>query len=177
MARQPTDYDVDVARVSPHHGATVVRTGPTAGAPAAFSTTVYVDQGKISVIAVIVVRPGGQASMVEATIQSGPATGSMTGPLTTSAFRRILVDQIVKAALAEATVEMPPDEAEGTPTGDRVAAAASVRATRAAHLYLAAQAAGSRAPVEEVAAEMAVSRRQASRYLRAARAGGMLPPA
>lgn len=178
MARQPTgDYDVDVVRVSPHHYAPLVRTGTTTGAPGTFSTTCYVDEGRLAVIGVITVIPGGQAVMVEMTVHGGPATATTTAPVTTSSLRRILVDQIVRAAVTEATVDMPPDDVGDPSTlGERMESASQARAAEAAKHYLAAQASGSSAPTLAVAAEMDVSRSQASRYVRAARDAGLLPP-
>lgn len=177
MGSQRTVYEVDVIRVSPHHGTTLVRTGPTTGAPATFSTTCYVDRSRIAIIGTIRVLPGGHAAMVEMTIQPGPATGSIDTPVTTSALRRVHVDQIVKAALAEATVDMPPgSDVDAERVTERVQSSVKARASGAAKVYADAVAQGSKAPTEAVAAALGVSRPQASRYVRAARDAGLLPP-
>lgn len=177
MGSQRSDYEVDVIRVSPHHGTALVRVGPTTGAPATFSTTCYVDSGKLAVIGTIMVVPGGHATMVEMTIQGGPATKSTITPVTTSSLRRILVDQIVKAALTEATVDMPPGgDVDGERVTERVQSSVKARAADAAKIYADAVAQGSKAPTEAVAAALGVSRPQASRYVRAARDAGLLPP-
>jgi predicted GIY-YIG superfamily endonuclease len=58
----------------------------------------------------------------------------------------------------------------------RTSRMARIQAAAAAGFYLAAQASGSPAPTLAVAAAMGVSRSQASRYVRAAREAGLLPP-
>lgn len=171
MARPPKNTDLVLHRIRPGFEPRLVRTGPTTGAPDLIVADYYLEDGTLAVEAMVAVAEGGQARLVHMEVSPGPrAHGPHLPAITTSMLRRILVDQIVKTAVAEATVDMPPEEPE------RVSrTTVADQAETAAKHYLEATRTGSRAPTEAVALAMGVSRAQASRYVRAARDQGLIP--
>lgn len=86
--------------------------------------------------------------------------------------RIVLLDQISnEITVTDTAVRVRDKQAAPLPRGVRA------RAATAAKVYLEAQNKGNNAPTEAVAAMLDVSRSQASRYVRAARDAGLLPPA
>jgi hypothetical protein len=135
------------------------------------------------------VSPGGRTEVRELTVSSLRVEGA--APVSTSTLRRILVDRIVQAVMAEAAryaegkvidradVQPGAYQLAGDPD-DSVRLGApktKPRVAWAAQIYRSAMAAGSYAPTQTVAQELHVSRSQASRYVAEARGAGLLPQA
>lgn len=141
----------------------------------------------------IVVDNGGQAMVKHMSVwvdASGPAT------VTSSIARQILVDRLMRAALekvsqpAERVPGLLPSafHVAGTPENDvwlsevprrgRGRETSQEKIRRAAEVYRAAVASGSRAPIKVVAHELGYSQSQAGRFVSQAREAGLLdqPP-
>ena len=190
MPRSPKDFAVRDVLIQPDVSRTT-RITPTAEVPLAFTAQIEFGEPPLTVTLKIEVSVGGQAQAKK--IEISHKDGA---PVTTSAMRKVLVDQLVSAALAKASVEVKPlpdvhpyaweshafdnvfgpegvvriDEGPASVRQER----SDSRAQQAAAIYRAAVAAGSRAPADAVATEMGYSRSQAARYLRRARELGFL---
>jgi hypothetical protein len=173
---------------------------PDREVPAWFDAEIKLADFPLTVTITVVIGLGYEAfaKRVELVAADGSA-------VTTSGIRKVLVDQLVKAAVAEASTPVQRrDElvvsGEGAawetagpgPLGEpgpifRMTVQPfpattrqqrlDERARQAAKIYAAAVNSGSRAPGDAVATEMGYSRSQAARYIRRARELGILPTA
>lgn len=159
-----------------------VRTSPTAGVPPRFRAEVHLSEPRLVVYMTVRVIPPGQPRVTEIEIRADPRDS-----ISTTTLRRVLVDPMLRAALTEAETPIEaadhihpgayrfPGAPEGTYWVSPHPSTADERVPAAAAIYKSAVAAGSKAPTEAVALELRVSKASASRYVRAARAAGLLP--
>jgi hypothetical protein len=191
MPRAPRDFKIAAVCIEEAQRTGLIRTGPDTAVPSRFAATIELQQPELTVwIDVIVDEAGTRPRVVGLQLHV-----DVRASLTTSVMRRVLVDQLLTAALDEATVhvENKPGihpaafRAQGDPD-DRVwvnppprpsvygDAALRDRAREAARIYSDAVKRGSRAPAVAAANEMGCSRSQVARYLRRARELGLLSP-
>lgn len=177
MARQPKNFAIESVRVSPYEPAARVRIGPTAYVPRRFFATIVLTEPRAEVEMVVRVSAFGQASATEIKIETAPHES-----ITTSTLRRILIDPMLRAAVAKAT--LPAEPVGDSPTTFRTVegdlwssppVGTDERVVAAARIYTEAKAARNRAPTEAVAAALGYSRAQAARYVKRARETGLLP--
>jgi hypothetical protein len=189
VARESEGFKIEQVVVQRHERSGLIRTGPGTAVPTRFIALIDLGQPKLTVsMDVIVDQAGTRPRLVELSLQTDLWTS-----ITTSALRRVLVDQLLQAALDRATVPVtgapevhpgafkaqgeldsawvsppprPPGRGSGTPDD---------RAQEAARIYSDAVTRGSRAPGVAVANTMGYSRAQVARYIRRARELGLLP--
>lgn len=191
VPREPKDFTIDQVLVQRHERSGLIRTGPETAVPTRFSASVVLTQPELTVwMDVRVDQAGTRPRLIDLRL-----TTDIRAAITTSTLRRVLVDQLLQAALDRATVaveghpEIHPDafRAEGEPTdhawvsppprpSSRGRATPDDRAREAARIYSEAVIGGSRAPGVAVANAMGYSRAQVARYIRRARDLRMLPP-
>jgi hypothetical protein len=191
MPREPKDVKITTVHVDEPQQAGLIRTGPDTAVPSRFTASIYLQQPELTVsLYVIVDQAGTRPRVVDARLQV-----DVRASITTTLMRRVLVDQLLKAALDAATVRVegrpdihpgafmatgdPKDQAWVSPPPRSSAhgdAALRDRAREAARIYSDAVMRGSRAPAVAVANEMGYSRAQVARYIRRARELGLLPP-
>ncbi len=170
-------------QVVPHPRAQLILTSPNTVVPTRFTVGVALEDPRVVVDLDIRVAAGGQPLVAEVGVKSF-ADGLW---ISSTILRSIPLDHLVRAAMNFA--QRPTGDSGDLPFGlfrvegdtqDVVRSSplpdGSDRATVAARIYASALASGSNAPTEAVANEMHVSRSQASRYIRAARKAGLLPP-
>lgn len=199
MPRVPKDFTISSIEIE--KTAPVTRlVAPGRAAPSWFDAKVTLGELPLELTITVVIGPGGEplAKRLDITAQASEV-------ITTSGLRRVLVDQLLKAAVAEASFPVeyvhgitddPGAIAYKTPgpgplgeegpiinvdvsghlPGDTRQQRQDERARQAAKIYAAAVNSGSRAPGDAVATEMGYSRSQAARYIRRARELGILPP-
>lgn len=182
MPQRPKDFRIDSVTVRPDPGAHPVPTGPGMAAPSVFVADVHLAVPDLYVKVGIKVAGGGLPVVHAITVRATAST-----PLTSTSLRKVLLDPIVRAALAEASqlVEDRSDVAPGafhvpgepeyqlwavTPAG------AADRVHQIARLYREAVTAGSKSPGQDAADAVHISRGQAARYIRKARELGLLAP-
>lgn len=174
-----------------HVGGALIRTGPATAVPARFAAHVTLKQPVLTLaLDVIVDQAGTRPRLVDLRITVDPRQA-----ITTATMRRVLIDQLLQAALTAATVAIegvpdvhpdafrsnsdPPDTAWVSPppraTG-RGRTTPDDLAREAARIYSEAVTKGSRAPAVAVANDLRRSRAQAARYIRRARELRLLPP-
>ena len=188
MSRKPTNFVISTVFVQREE----TSSGPvpislTAAVPQRFRALIAVERPKLAVsLEVMMTVPGNRPVVVELAVQA-----NMQTPITTSVLRQVLIDQLLAAAIAEAseTITRAPEQhptAFRTEDGQtflgpmpyegRRVDTANRQADKAALIYEAATASANRAPAVAVATEMGVSRATAARYLRRAREMGLLSP-
>jgi hypothetical protein len=189
VTRMPKNFVIDRVQTSDHRG-NWIRSGRTNIVPEEFKARISLFDSEMFVFMTIRVDPGGQARVIDLRVELAEDGADA---ITTTTLRRVLVDPMLRAALAVATktvkerddvlpgVNPPVFQVEGD-GGDENArvywsppAGANERTAQAAEVYQQAVVSGSRAPTEAVAAAMGYSRAQAARYIRAARDAGLLP--
>lgn len=189
VARAPKHFSIGSVSVERLEPSGYVETGPGTSVPSRFEASFQLVSPEATVTIEVFVGADLRPAVIEMNIRSKVRT-----PITTSMLRNVLVDQLLQAALEEATVPssvrdewlatMPPgiaDTASRTRTtvppssGERVRDNAEEDARTAAQIYKEALAAGSRAPAMAVAHTMNRSRAQVARYIRRAREMGLLP--
>jgi len=166
-----------------------VSTGRDTAVPTHFQANFVLSEPEVAMQIEVMVGADRRPVVIEATVR-----GKVKAPITTSVMRQVLIDQLVRAAMVEATVpasvrerwlaSLPPGvqpvdrgQAEPVPSAEqRTRGQADHDARLAAQIYNEAVASGDRAPGLAVAAAMNRSRTQVSRYIRRARDMGLLPP-
>jgi hypothetical protein len=191
VPRPPKDFDIEQVSTQPTDPTVPIRTGPLTAVPARFSAEVELKQPELRLwMDVRVDQAGARPRLVGLQI-----TSDVRGSITTSLLRRVLVDQLLHAAVEKASKPITPrpeiDPGAFEPEGaapdtvwvsppllspGRGHATPDERARTAALLYSEAVTRGSRAPAVAVANEMGYSRAQVARYIRRARQLGLLPP-
>jgi hypothetical protein len=158
-----------------------VRTGPRTAAPSRFTAWLEVKSPAVQV-AVDVLLEAGAVPVIEQL-----AIRPVREPITAGLLRKISLDQIIPAAVKAASQRVI-EQAGGVPgafqlQGEqdsnqvRVSAPKGTddRVIRAAQFYREALARGSRSPAADTAKTMHLSREHTARYIRRARAAGLLP--
>lgn len=191
MPREPKDSTISAVRIEETRQAGLIRTGRDTAVPSRFGATIKLQQPELTVwLDVIVAQAGTRPRVVQLQVHVDARAS-----VTTSIMRRVLVDQLLNAAMSAATIRIegrpqlhqdgfsapadPDGQAWVSPPPRSVAhgdAELRARATEAARIYSDAVAGGSRAPAVAVANEMGYSRAQVARYIRRARELGLLPP-
>lgn len=183
MPARAQTFRIGRIHVTPHESSTQIRTGPGTAAPSRFQADVMLEIPAMHAVVNVMVGDGGLPVVEQLGME--PLPGTM---LTSTTLRAVLLDPIVRAALKEASrpVVERPDVAAGAfqVDGDpdethawvSVPAGADDRVLQVARLYREALAAGSRSPAADAAAAVHISRAQVARYIRRARAGGLIPP-
>jgi hypothetical protein len=182
MPQRPKHLKIASVDVTPAERSAPVRTGPGTAAPSRFTADVQLEAPDLHVSITIRVSAGGLPVVDTLTVRPTPRT-----PLTSGTVRQILLDPIVRAALAAAVkpVTGRPDIAPGAfqVAGDSeyeawvtAPAGATERVQQIARLYNEALTAGSRSPGLEAANAVHLSRAQAARYIKKAREAGLIPP-
>lgn len=183
MPQRPKNFRIARLEVTPASPSPArVRTGPDAAAPARFTAAVQLAAPDLHVDVDILVTPGGLPAVQRLTVWASPTTA-----LTSSSLRQVLLDPVVRAAVAaasEPTAERPDlmpgaFQVEGDPEGQAwvsAPAGADGRVRQVARLYNEALSAGSKAPALDVSETVHISRSQAARYIRKARELGLIPP-
>ena len=161
---------------------TPVRISETEFVPARFLVEIALVRPKLQVEMEVRTAPGSRPVVRELLVKANADTR-----VTTSVLRRVLVDQLLRAAVDEAAKPTSgvtvPDVAGHAFTADdgvwvgplpqplrgRGSNTANEKAERAAKIYNDAVSSGSKKPGEVVADAMHVSRSQAARYIRRAR--------
>ncbi|TLW93552.1 hypothetical protein FFT09_09215 [Saccharomonospora piscinae] len=164
MPRQPKNFSIAWVSIEPLSPTGYLPTGPDTAVPTRFIASFALEQPQASVTIEVFVGADLRPVVVDLAIRA-----NVKEPITTSVLRRVLVDQLLSRALAEAAV---PREPTDQPRHRRKV---DQEAELAARIYLEAVATGSRAPTMAVAHTMNRSRAQASRYVRRARELGLLP--
>lgn len=192
VPRPPTNFKISSVFVQRDQQRDGASSGPvpisaTAAVPPRFRALIALERPKLAVtLDVVLTTPGNRPVVVALSMEANTQT-----PITTSALRGVLVDQLLAAAMAEAseTIVRAPEQHPAAfrtedgqtwfgpmPFEGALADKANRRAADAALIYEAATAVANRAPAVAVATEMGVSRAQAARYIRRARELGLLPP-
>jgi len=188
VARQPKNFSIAGVSVEPLEPSGYLPVGPDSAVPTRFEASLQLAQPEAAVTLEVFVGSDRRPVVIELTIRS-----KVRAPITTSMLRSVLVDQLVQAAIAEATVPasvrdewlatLPPGLANPVDAAWMSSAApvssargnAEEDARTAARIYQEALATGSRAPAVAVANTMHRSRAQVARYIRRARELGLLP--
>jgi hypothetical protein len=181
MPQRPKNFRIARVEVT-EAGPARVRTGPDAAAPARFTAAVQLAVPDLRVDVDILVTPGGLPTVQRLTVWASPTTA-----LTSSSLRQVLLDPVVRAAVAAAsgpTTERPDlmpgaFQVKGDPEGQAwvsAPAGADDRVRQVARLYNEALSAGSKAPALDVSETVHISRSQVARYIRKARDLGLIPP-
>jgi hypothetical protein len=162
--------------------AAMVRTGPRTAAPSRFTAWLEVKTPAMQV-AVDVLLEAGAVPVIEQF-----AIRPVREPITAALLRKVSLDQIIPAAVKAASVpvtergDIAPGafQIEGDENSNQVRVSApkgtDERVIRAAQFYREALAAGSRSPAVATAKALHLSREHTARYIRRARAAGLLPP-
>jgi hypothetical protein len=178
VPRPPKDFEVAWISIEPREPKGYLRTGPDTAVPAWFGASIALEKPRAAVMIEVFVGADLRPYVSELTIRANVQT-----PITTSVLRQILVDQLLREAMAKASVPAAEMEAwlatlpaaARAPGENPSFGRAEEDARRAAAIYAEAVAAGSRAPAAAVATVMNRSRSQAARYIRNARELGLLP--
>lgn len=172
MARQPKNFRIGaVSNVDPLKPVTYLQSGPDTAVPMRFRATIQVMEPELGVTIEVFVGPDLQPCIYQLSILTNTQR-----PVTTSRLRQVLVDQLLRAAMREAEVQVD-TLPEGTLVGPAPVLAtgkAEENASIAARIYRLAVTSGNPAPAQEVASAMGKSRAQVARYLRKAREVGYL---
>ncbi|MGX7829080.1 hypothetical protein ACTG9Q_28760 [Actinokineospora sp. 24-640] len=189
MPRLPKNFKIEWVSVDELTPGGYVSTGRDTAVPTHFQASFVLSEPDVTMQMEVMVGADRRPLVIEATVR-----GKTKAPITTSVMRQVLIDQLLRAAMVEATVpasvrerwlaSLPPGvqpvdrrEAEPVPSADqRFRSQADHDAQMAAQIYSDAVASGDRAPGIAVAHAMNRSRTQVSRYLRRARDLGLLPP-
>ncbi|ONI88132.1 hypothetical protein ALI22I_20560 [Saccharothrix sp. ALI-22-I] len=180
MPRLPKNFTITGVFIESATGCSLVPTGRNSAVPADFRAHVQVTDPAVAVSVGIHVDVETGPRVYELSVRS-----ARSGPVTTTVLRQVLVDQVLRAAMAEAAVDVGPGvlAALVEPTVDprlrpglRREDLPDLDAATAAEIYSAAVAAGSPRPGIVVASRMNRSRSQVARYIRRARELGLLPP-
>jgi hypothetical protein len=190
VARPPKNFRIAWVSVEPREPTGYLQIGPDTAVPTLFEANVQLANPEAAVAIEVFVGGDLRPVVIELRIRTKVRT-----PVTTSMLRTVLVDQMLQAAMEEATVPLsvredwlatlPPAIASQAPTWEtqtappsaeqRVSRNAEVDARTAARVYQEALATGSKAPAVVVAHTMNRSRAQVARYIRRAREMGLLP--
>jgi hypothetical protein len=184
VARTPKNFVIDAVQTGNHRG-NWIRIGRSTAVPEEFTARFSLYEHEVLVFVVVRVDPGGQARILDLRVVVDEAGETIT----TTTLRKVLVDQLLRAALSAATTKIedrPDAHPDIEPAPFQIAAGddrvywspppgASDKVAQAADAYREALASGSRAPTAAVAEALGYSRAQASRYIRAARDAGLLP--
>lgn len=191
VPRQPKNFQIDSVYVE-RRGEGYLSTGPDTAVPSRFEARFVLGIPEATVTIEVFVGADLRPTVIDMHIRT-----KVLGPITTSLLRQILIDQLLDAALTEATVPasvreewlaslpphiqqqaVPPARPRNpTPSPDeRARSRVDEDARLAAQIYSEAVAAGSRAPAVAVANTLKRSRAQAARYIRRARELGLLSP-
>ena len=167
VPRPPKDFEIAWVSIEPREPGGYLRTGPDTKVPALFGASFALEKPRAAVMIEVFVGADLRPYVAELTIRANVQT-----PITTSVLRQVLVDQLLREAMAKATVRSP----NSTPVEEaRARGHGEEDARRAAEIYSEAVATGSKAPAVAVANVMNRSRAQAARYIRKARELGLLP--
>lgn len=168
--------------------AMMILTRPGRAAPSQIDAMARMEDLGLTLSFSVRVDPGGSARVTHLSIDP---VGLASGAITSTALHAIRLGELAREAVrqVEQDADMIEDET-GTSGAFRLPGAAAgeawvspvpgrrrtpkERAAEAARIYNAALTKGSDAPTVAVASEMRVSRSQASRYVRAARDGGLI---
>jgi hypothetical protein len=167
VPRPPKDFEIAWVSIEPREPGGYLRTGPDTVVPALFGASFALEKPRAAVMIEVFVGADLRPYVAELTIRANVQT-----PITTSVLRRVLIDQLLREAMAKATVHSRGDLTVGQ---ERGRGHVEDDARRAAEIYSEAVASGSRAPAVAVANVMNRSRAQAARYIRRARELGLLP--
>jgi hypothetical protein len=192
VPRQPKNFRIDSVSIEHLEPEGYLSTGPDTAVPFRFEAHFLLGIPEATVAIEVFVGADLRPVVIDLSIRSKVRT-----PITTSVLRQVLVDQLLHAALNEATVpasvreewlaSLPPQfrpqtSPAGTPREPTPSPEQRTRrhseddARLAAQIYSEAVAAGSRAPAVAVANALNRSRAQAARYIRRARELGLLSP-
>jgi hypothetical protein len=163
MARRPNDFTIARINTTPDPRARYIPVSPTSVVPDRFFAEMYLSEIGLVVGLTVRVAIGGRPRVTEINVESSSRT-----PLTSTLLRRIPLESLTREAMAAVPAGARRDGGVKSGGGDRTACAAA--------FYAEAQASGNQAPTVTVAAALGCSRAQASRYIRAARESGLLPP-
>ena len=196
MPRPPKDFADPIVEISqPSPPPATIRASHSTEVPEQFVANVAFEDSPLVLELGVLVSVGAQARAVRVTVKSTDGSG-----VTTTMLRKIPIEHVLKAALASAERPMTPRpdlgpdawqpiKKDGSPSPFIRMQQDSLPAStpreqrqrdhvrRAAAIYAAAVADGSRAPGEAVALQMGYSRSQAARFIRLARSEkyGLLP--
>lgn len=174
MARLPKDFRIAwVSPVEPREPITYIRTGPDTAVPTRFRASIALATPDAAVQIEVFVGADLRPRVFDLSIRTNVQT-----PVTTSLLRRVLVDQLLREAMAKAETPVSSLPA-GTTVGPELHAhepigKADEDAQTAARIYSEAVTAGNPAPAVSVATAMGRSRAQVARYIRRAREIGLL---
>jgi hypothetical protein len=183
MPQRPKTFTIGRVQIHPHERTAQIRTGPRTAAPSRFSAIIQTKAPDLEIAVAIVLEEGGTPVVEELVVHPSPGTR-----LSSTTLRGLLLDPVVRSAVQAASrpvIERPDVhrnafQIKGEPGENQawvsVPAGADERVQQVARLYREALAAGSRAPAEEAAKAVNISRAQVARYIRRARAAGLLPP-
>lgn len=182
MPQRPRNFEIAHVATEPAERAAMVSTGPGLAAPSRFMAYVQLAIPSLRLTLAIIVTSGGLPIVDYVTIW-----GNGQDPLSSGLLRKVLLDPIIRAAVAEASVPVTdrPDVAPGAFHVDgepeeqlwvSTPAGATERVQQIARLYNEALTAGSRSPGLEAANAVHISRAQAARYIKRARDLGLIPP-
>lgn len=192
VPRQPKNFRIDTVSIEVLQPEGYLPNGPDTAVPSRFEAHFVLGIPEASVTIEVFIGGDLRPIVLDLSIRSKVRT-----PITTSMLRQVLVDQLLYAALTEATVSatvrddwlasLPlgvqpqarrtdPPQVPTTSTDPRPHGQPDDEARTAAQIYSEAVAAGNRAPREAVATAMNRSRAQAARYIRRAREQGLLAP-
>jgi hypothetical protein len=192
VPRLPKNFEIAWVSIEHLEPVGYLASGPETAVPTHFEAHFQLSKPEASVTIEIFVGGDLRPVVIELMIRSKART-----PITTSVLRQVLVDQLLRKALDEATVPstvreewltslprhlQPPAPHDVSPSlpsrpaNKRTRGQSDADAETAARIYSEAVAAGSRSPAVSVAVAMDRSRAQAARYIRRARALGLLPP-
>jgi hypothetical protein len=192
VPRQPKNFRIDSVSVEHLEPEGYLSTGSDTAVPSRFEAHFVLGIPEASVTIEVFISTDLRPVVLDLSIRSKVRT-----PITTSTLRQVLVDQLLNAALAEATVpatvrddwlaslpasvqpqsrRIDPKEAPASSKDHRPSGRAGSDALMAAQIYSEAVAAGNRAPAVAVANAMNRSRSQVARYIKRAREQGLLAP-
>lgn len=183
VAQPPKSFRIGSLSVRTSERTGYVRTSATAAVPAKFTAVVLLEQPALEVELSVLVEEGGFPRAESLLIR---ATNKVA--LNSTTLRQVLLDQLLRAAIAEASVPAI-DRADIAPGAFQLeggnektawlgaAPGTTERVQLVADIYNRSVAAGSRAPTQAVAETVGISRPQASRYIKTARELGLIQPA
>lgn len=182
VAQQPKNFRIASVVVFPGEHVGSVRISPTEAVPARFRAQALLEVPPLLVELEVFVEPGGFPRVDELTIRA-----TNKARLTGATLRQVLLDQLLRAAIAEASIpaidrsDVAPGAFQTSADDEQTAwigmpPGASERVRLVAEIYNRNVAAGSRAPTQAVADTIHISRPQASRYVKRARELNLLPP-
>lgn len=166
MARRPKNFTIECVNVTPSDPTPRIRNSPTTVVPASFRATIHIEDPRVVAEVVVCVATGGQANITGLKIEV-----DVRQPITTSLLRRVLVDPLLRTAIAAASTPIADHDEAKYQSCFRI----TDKVLTAAGIHREATASGSRAPVAAVSMLMKVSRVHASRYVATARQAGLLP--